>query len=57
MLWDPHWGNILDLNTGQKLTHGGTGINCRCACEVRVEFDVMQLEPVVDLKDLLKLMV
>ncbi len=55
-LWDPFWGNILDLTTGRKLTHGNTGINCRCTCEVRVEFDVEALEPVVSLKEMLEFM-
>ena len=55
-LWDPWWGDILDLNTGQKLTHGGTGINCRCTCEVRIVYDVTELEPVMELKDILEML-
>jgi hypothetical protein len=55
-LWDPWWGDILNLETGQKYTHGGTGINCRCTCEVRVVFDVTEIEPVMDLKSILEML-
>ena len=38
-VWDPFYGDIFNLDTGQKMTHGGTGINCRCTMEVRIVFD------------------
>lgn len=53
-LWSPIWGDIINLDTGQYLTHGGTGINCRCRCEVRVEYDVMDLSNIIEAKTLLE---
>ena len=54
-LYDPMWGDILDLNTGQRLTHGHTGINCRCNCEVRIIFDIEQSKEFMDLKNIFEL--
>ena len=48
-VWDPIWGDIFNLDTGQKLTHGGTGINCRCTMEIRVQFDWSQVRGLQDL--------
>lgn len=56
-LWDPFWGDILDLTTGQKLTHGHTGINCRCTCEVRIVYDITEIEPVMDLQSILEALI
>ena len=57
VLWDPIWGNILDLTTGQKLTHGNTGINCRCTCAAQVEYDISNMKPIVELGDVLELLI
>lgn len=38
-LWDPIWGDIWDLNIDMSLTHGGTGVYCRCQLEVQAHFD------------------
>ena len=57
VLWDATWGNLVDLTTGQKFTHGGTGINCRCDLEVRVELDVVEVEELTSFEELLGLMI
>ena len=36
-LVDAEFGAIYDLSSDHSLTHGGTGINCHCFLEVRVE--------------------
>jgi hypothetical protein len=38
-LWSAFWGDIWDLDSNRPLTHGGTGINCRCQLQVRVIVD------------------
>jgi hypothetical protein len=38
-VWSPFWGDVWDLDAGHPLTHGHTGINCRCTLEVHILFD------------------
>ncbi len=55
VLWDPIWGDLYDLNAGYPLTHGGTGRNCRCQLEVRVETDIHEIPEVDELSKFLGL--
>ena len=37
VLVDPEFGPIWDLNADHSLMHGGSGKNCNCFLEVRIE--------------------
>ncbi len=52
-LWSPWWGDVWDLDAGRPLTHGGTGINCRCQLEVRVVFDWSRIKAIGELERVL----
>jgi hypothetical protein len=39
----PLYGEVWDLDTDLPLTHGHTGINCRCRLEVQVTIDYTKL--------------
>ena len=55
-LWSPMWGSVLNLQTGQLLTHGHTGINCRCVVEVEAEYDIAQVGEYTSLADLVRML-
>ena len=38
-LYDVFYGDIWDLNINMPLTHGGSGVHCRCTLEVQAVFD------------------
>lgn len=52
-VWSSIWGDIWDLDMGRPLTHGHTGINCRCTLEVRVLFDWEKVRGLPELKQAL----
>ena len=43
-LWSPIWGDVWDLNANHSLAHGVRQYNCRCQLEVRVEFNIEEVE-------------
>jgi len=49
-LWDPIYGDIWNLDADHTLAHP----NCRCQLEVRVNFDITQLEEYVSFERLMK---
>jgi len=54
-VWSPIWGDIWDLNADHSLAHGEHQYNCRCQLEVRVEFDITEIEEYNTFEDLLRL--
>jgi len=52
-LWSPFWGDIWDLDGDRPLTHGGTGINCRCQLEVRGVFDWTKIDSLEEMQRVL----
>jgi hypothetical protein len=55
VLWDPIWGNVWNLDADHSMAHGDFQYNCRCQLEVRVNFDITQVEEYVVLMDTITL--
>lgn len=51
-LFSPVWGDILNLNTGELLTHTW----CRCNCEVQTEIIITQVPEIEEYQNFLRIM-
>jgi hypothetical protein len=49
VIWDEFEGDVWNLDLGQPLTHGGSGINCRCTIEVSVTVNLDEIKSLSDL--------
>lgn len=48
-LWHPIWGDVWNLDLGIPLTHGGTGVNCKCYLDIKVTVNFKEIKTLDDL--------
>jgi hypothetical protein len=53
-LWSPFYGDVWSLDLGLPLTHGGTGINCRCWVDVQTIINLAEITTLQELGILLE---